>query len=156
MSAREHAAAARPDQYLGQGLLLSKIDCQWTATKMIMNHLCPGGAAELITSLTELVDHLPSSLKAARGPASHVVDYAEHADHRCRQDRRTAGLVVEADVAAGHRRTEFAAAVHQTAYRLAELPHDGRIFRGPEVQTVGDGQRLGSGRCDIAVRLGQR
>ena len=66
-----------------------------------------------------------------------------------------AGLVVEADVAAGDRQAELAAAVGQAADGLGELPHDLGLLRGAEVQAVGDGQRLGAGDGDVAVGLGE-
>ena len=37
-----------------------------------------------------------------------------------------------------------------------ELPHHARVFRGTEVQAVGDRQRNGSGGDDVAVGLGER
>ena len=66
-----------------------------------------------------------------------------------------AGLVVEADVAAGDRQAELAAAVGQAADGLGELPHDLGLLRGAEVQAVGDGERLRAGHGDVAVGLGE-
>ena len=67
-----------------------------------------------------------------------------------------AGLVVEADVAAGHRDAERLAAVGQAADGLGQLPHDLRVLRGPEVQAVGHRDRARPGHGDVPVRLGQR
>ena len=67
-----------------------------------------------------------------------------------------AGLVVEADVAAGDRDAEGGAAVGEAADRLGELPHYRRVLGRAEVQAVRHGQRPRAGRRHIAVRLGQR
>src|SRR5512133_1426247 len=155
MSAGKHATTTRPDQHLSQRLLVSKINGEPATTEMIMNNLCPSRAGELITSPAEQVDRLSRHLEPTRGPSGDIVYQAEYTNHRRRQDWRIACLVIEADVAAGHRSAQFAAAVHEPAYRLAELPHDRRIFWGSEVETVGDRQRHRTGGRDIAVRLRQ-
>ena len=67
-----------------------------------------------------------------------------------------AGLVVEADVAAGDRDAEGGAAVREAAHGLLELPHHARILGRTEVQAVGDGLGGGAGDGDVAERLGQR
>ena len=67
-----------------------------------------------------------------------------------------AGLVVEADVAAGDRDAQRLAAVGQPAHRLGELPHHRRVLRRAEVQAVGHRQRPGAGGGHVAVGLGQR
>ncbi len=50
-------------------------------------------------------------------------------------------LVVEADVAAGHRRVERAAGVGDAAAGLAELEEDLGLLRVAEVEAVGDAER---------------
>ena len=72
------------------------------------------------------------------------------------QDRRPAGRVVEADVAAGHRKPERAAAVGEPAAGLGEGPHHFGFLGGAEVQAVGDGVRHGAGGGHVAVGLGER
>src|SRR5665811_361223 len=71
-------------------------------------------------------------------------------------DRRVAGLVVQRDVAAGHRDAERPAALRDASHGLCELPHDTRVLRRAEVQAVRDRQRHGPGSRDVAVGLGQR
>ena len=115
----------------------------------------PGRAAELRTRLAEQQQRLAVRPPAAGDAAADVLVHAEHADDRRRVDRDVAGLVVEADVAAGDRQAELAAAVGQAADGLGELPHDLGLLRGAEVQAVGDGERLGAGDGDVAVGLGQ-
>ena len=94
--------------------------------------------------------------EAGRRTARDVVDHAEHRDHRRRQDRGLAGLVVEADVAAGDRDAELDAAVLEPAAGLGELPHHARVLGRAEVEAVGDRQRPGAAGRDVAVGLGQR
>ena len=79
--------------------------------------------------------------KAGRDAAAHVVDDAEHADHRGGQDRRGTGLVVEADVAAGDRNAQRRTAIRETADGLRELPHHAGVLGRAEVEAVGDRDR---------------
>ena len=68
-----------------------------------------------------------------------------------------AGLVVEADVAAGDRDAELARSRRRARARPAANCHiTCRVLRRAEVQAVGDGQRRGAGGRDVAVGLGQR
>src|SRR5215211_5897271 len=129
MGAREQTSAARPDQHLSQRLLLSKINRRRPPAKMIMDDCCPCRAGQFVAGLTE------------------------QADYWCWQDRRVAGLVVETDVPAGHRRPQHPAAIREPAYRLAELPHDRRILRRAKVEAVSDRQRLSPRGRDISVGL---
>ncbi len=73
-----------------------------------------------------------------------------------RVDRDVAGLVVEADVAAGDRDAELEAAVGEAGDGLRELPHDARVLGRAEVEAVGDRERHRTGGGDVAVGLGQR
>ena len=84
-----------------------------------------------------------------------VVDDPEDRDHRRRQDRGLAGLVVEADVAAGHRDAELEAGVLEAAAGLGELPHHARVLRRAEVEAVADRERGRATRGDVAVGLGE-
>ena len=61
-----------------------------------------------------------------------VLHHAEHGDHRGGQDRRLAGLVVEADVPAGDRDAELEAGVLEAAAGLRELPHDVGVLGEPK------------------------
>src|ERR1035437_10030989 len=61
-------------------------------------------------------------------------------------DRDVGSLVVQRDVAAGHRDTESLAALRDTTRCLRELPHDTRVLRRTEVQAVRDRQRARTGR----------
>src|SRR5215204_3961161 len=101
---------------------------------MIMDDLCPGRSGELVTGLAEQADGIAWNGKAHRGPVRDIVDDAQDTDDRRRQDRHLTGLVVEANVAASHRRAQLTATVNQTTDGLGELPHHRRILRGPEVE----------------------
>ena len=75
-----------------------------------------------------------------------------------RGDGAGRGLVVEGDVAAGHRQTERPARVRQAAHALAQLPERLGPGRVAVVEAVGDAQGPGAGDRDVAGRLrdGQR
>ncbi len=85
-----------------------------------------------------------------------VVNDTKHTNDGRWEDRGLASLVVETDVAAGHRYAEFQAAICQPAHCLGKLPHDARVFGRAEVKTVGHGQRLRACRRDIPIRLCKR
>ncbi len=121
-----------------------------------MDDVRPLGAVELVARRAEEVD-VGVVAAEARGRALRDVGHdAEHADDGGRVDRDVTGLVVEADVAAGHRDAEELAALGDAADRLAELPHDARVLRRAEVEAVGDGERRGARGRDVAVGLGER
>ena len=67
-----------------------------------------------------------------------------------------AGLVVEADVAAGDRGAQGPAGLGEPAGRLGELPHHRRVLGRAEVEAVGHRERSRAGARHIAVGLGQR
>ena len=67
--------------------------------------------------------------------------------------RADGALVVERDVAAGHRGAERAAGVGDPAARLAELEEHFGLFGVAEVEAVGDAERPRPGAGDIAGRL---
>src|SRR5690606_38285640 len=142
----DHAVAGGGDQDLGQQALPLQVHPRGQAAEVVVDDLGPGRAAELLAGVAEQVDQLALLPEGGRGAAGHVVDDAEDGDHRGRVDGGLAGLVVQRDVAAGHRGAELPAAVRQAAYRLGELPHDRRVLGRAEVQAVGDGERLGAGR----------
>src|SRR5919112_3272947 len=112
MRAAEQASPARPDHHVREALLKIEIN-RWRATpKMIMDGLGPRGSRQLLTSPTQQIDCIARHSEAHRGPTSDIVDDPEDAHDRSGQDRDVASLVIEADVAAGHRRAEFATAVN--------------------------------------------
>ena len=68
-------------------------------------------------------------------------------------DRAAVGLVVERDVPGDDRDPERLAGGGHALDRLGELPGDLRLLRVPEVQAVGDRERLAAGARDVARRL---
>ena len=124
---------------------------------MPVDHLCPGRTAELVARLAEQQQGLPGFAADPRwDTAADVVEHAEHADHRCWQDRRFPRLVEEAHVAAGHRDAELRAAVGEPVHGPLELPHHARVGGRAEVQAVGHRERLCAAGRHIAVGLGER
>ena len=123
---------------------------------MPVHFVRPLGSTELVVRLPEDVDELAILLPSHRRAASNIVDHAEHTNHRRRKNRNFTGLVVERHVATSDRRSEFETTIGQPTNRLGELPHHFRILRRTEVQAVRDRQRLRTGDCDIAIRLGKR
>src|SRR5690606_40523132 len=125
--------------------------------EVVVHHLRPRRSTELVPGLAEQQQGLPRLGTDAGGDAAaHVVDHAEHAHHRGRQNRLVAGLVVEAPVTAGHGHAELRATVGGAVHGTLELPHDPRVLRRTEVEAVGDGYRRRATGGDVAVRLGQR
>ncbi|CKV08648.1 Uncharacterised protein [Mycobacterium tuberculosis] len=124
---------------------------------MVCGHLRPHGTVELVAGVAQQHQRFPGlGAQAGRDAPTHIVDDAEHPDHRRGQDCRRTGLVVETHVATGHRNPEVRTAIGQTADRLRELPHHAGVLGGTEVQAVGHRDRGGAGDGDVAVRLGQR
>ena len=113
-------------------------------------------AAEFAEVLAEEHDVETVGGKHARQRARGVLDHADDADDRRRQNRAAVGLVVQAHVAAGDRNLERAARLAEPGDGLGELPHDLRPLRIAEVQAVGRADRHGAGARDVARRFGQR
>ena len=89
-----------------------------------MHHVGPLGAGQLLARLTEQ-EHGVAWLCATDGSTpGDVLDDSEDPHDRRREDRCVAGLVVEADVAAGDGYAELEAGVGKAAYGFRELPHD--------------------------------
>ena len=149
--------ARRGGEHLGEQLLALEIDARRQPAEMVGGDLRPDRAVELVAGVAEQDQRLPRfGAQPGRDAPVDVVDHAEHADDRRREDRRGAGLVVEADVAAGDRNAKRRTAVGETADRLTELPHHRRVLRRAEVEAVGHRDRRRAGDGDVAVRLGQR
>ena len=72
-----------------------------------------------------------------------VVEHADAADRRRRQDAAAVGLVVERDVAGDDREIERPAGLADAADAADELAHDLRPLGIAEIEVVGDGERLG-------------
>ena len=144
------AASSAPER-----LLALEVDGGRHPAQVAVHDAGPGRAVELEGCGAEQVDVVALVLPARRHAARHVVDGAEHGDHRGRVDRHVAGLVVEADVAAGHRDPELEAAVGQPLDRLRELPHDLGVLGAAEVQAVAHRDRGRARDGDVAVRLGE-
>ncbi len=151
----DHAVAGGGDQDLAEQALALQVDLRGQAAEVVVDHLGPGRAAELLTRVAQQVQQLAVLLEGDRRAPGHVVDDAEDRDHRGGVDGGLAGLVVERDVAARDRGAQLQAAVGQAAHGLRELPHDRRVLRRAEVQAVGDRQRLRARRGHVAVGLRQ-
>ena len=111
---------------------------------------------ELQLVFAQKEDGVTLVLERLRAHAVHVLDEPNHPDRRRRIYSRAARLVVEAHVAARHRRVEPAAGLGEAGHRLAELPHDLGVLGVPEVEAVGDRQRLRARAGDVSRGLGQR
>jgi hypothetical protein len=107
-----------------QRLLRGEVDPGRQPAEVSVHVVRPLGAGELVTCLAQQQHDLVRCREADRHPAAHIGENTEHPDHRRRVDRHVAGLVVEADVAAGDRYAELETRVGQAAGRLGELPHD--------------------------------
>ena len=102
----DQAVARGVDQDVGELLLGGQVDPRRQAAEVAVHDVGPLRAGELLAGRAEQVDLLALRDEAGRRTPGDVVDHAEHRHHRGRQDRRLAGLVVEADVAAGDQDAE--------------------------------------------------
>ena len=118
--------------------------------------VCPLATGKLIAGVAKQIDELTVRSPGHRRSAIDIVDNTQDSDNRRGQDRRVARLVIERDVAAGHRDSQGRARIGQTPHRFRELPHHFWIFRRPEVQAVGHRERDGSGDAHVPIRLRER
>ena len=125
----EHAVARAGHEDLAEQSLALQVDDGRQPAEVAVHVVRPLAAGELVAGVAQQVDQLAVELPADRRAPLDVVDHAEHADHRRRQDRRVAGLVVEGDVAAGDRDAELEAAVGKAGRGLRELPHHLGVLR---------------------------
>ena len=145
--------AGRVDEQLAQRALGSEVDLRREAAEVVVLDVGPLRAGELLAGLPEQQHPVAGGREARGGARGDVLDHAEHRDDRRRQDRGLAGLVVEADVAAGDRDAELEAGVLEAAAGLGELPHHGRVLGRAEVEAVADRHRRRPARRDVAVGL---
>src|SRR6185503_14345113 len=104
--------------------------------------------------LADQQDRLTLSLERERCRLCEVVEHADAADARCRQDAAALRLVVERYVPGNDREVERLAGFGDAAHATDELSHDLRLLRIAEVQIVGDGERLAANRGDVAPGFG--
>ena len=114
----------------------------------------PDRAAELDPGLPQQPDVEAGSGEAGGDGGGGVGEQAEDADDRGRVDGPARRLVVEADVAPGHRQPEGAAGGGHPVHGGRERPHHLGPLGAGEVEAVGDRDRLGAGAGDVAGRLG--
>ena len=96
----------------------------------------------------------PSRFSARIDRLPRVGDQADAADHRGRQDRAAAGLVVERHVARHDRIVERQAGLADALDRADELAHDLGPLGVAEIHIVGQRQRHGADRGQVAPALG--
>ncbi len=84
----------------------------------------------------------------------HVVQNSDHPKHGRGIYTFTQRLVVETDVAAGDRNLKLLAGFGDAIDRLRKLPHDVRLLRIAEVQTIGCAHRSRARTSDFARGLG--
>ena len=89
-----------------------------------------------IDRLAKKDDSIPFIFKPLAGNVFRLFDQADHPHRRGRVDGPGRVLVVQADVAAGHRRAERLARLGQAAHALFKLPKQLRIVRITKVQIV--------------------
>ena len=124
----DQALARGIDQDLAQSALTVEVDVGRQTTEVIVRDLGPGRATELVGRGAKQVDVLTGGLPARGGPAGHIVHHAQDRDHRGRMDGHVGSLVVQRDVASGHRDAESPAARRDAPHGLGELPHDAGVL----------------------------
>ena len=91
-----------------------------------------------LASVTDQHQGLTRADPKRRWGEGQGLDQPKGADDRCRMDVGAARLVVEADVAPDDRQFERETGLRHAIDRFRELPHDDRVLRVSEVQTVDD------------------
>ena len=89
-----------------------------------------------IDRLAKKDDSIPFIFKPLAGNVFRLFDQADHPHRRGRIDGPGRVLVVQADVAACHRRAKRLAGLGQAAHALFKLPKQLRIVRITKVQIV--------------------
>ncbi len=98
-------------------------------------------AAEMALGLADQQDRLAGALEGEAHRAGGVVDQADAADRRRRQDAAAIGLVVERDIAGDDGVVEREAGLAHAFDAAGELAHDLRPLGIAEIHVVGDGER---------------
>ena len=108
--------------------------------------------------MSEQDERLAFRLEPDRRALRPIVEQPDAADRRRRQDgaaaARRLALVVEADVAAHDREVERAAGFAHAFEAADELRHDLGPLGVAEVEAVGDRERPGADRAEVAVGFG--
>ena len=87
---------------------------------------------------------------------ARVLQHAEAADRRRRQDALALGLIVKADIAGDDGEIQRLAGRRHAADGGGELAHDLGLFRIAEIHVVGDGERPGADGGQVAPGFGHR
>src|SRR5690606_11769689 len=83
-------------------------------TKVVMNGVGPGRAVKFVTGGAEEINILTLILPGTGDTTSNIINNAKHTNHRGRKDWLVTGLVVEADIATGHRNPQSFARLGET------------------------------------------
>ena len=102
------------------------------------------------------ISALPSRFRARSTASGRVGDQPDAADHRGRQDRLAARLVVERHVARDDRVVERQAGLAHALDAAGELAHDLGLLGVAEIHVVGQRQRQRADRGQVAPALGHR
>ena len=114
-----------------------------------------GGLTQMALGLPNQQRHVTIA-RQTRQRLIGILDQADRADGRRRQDALTVGLVVERDVARHDRHIKRAAGLTDALDRADKLAHDLGLFRVAEVEVVRRGQRCRARGDQIAVGFGHR
>ena len=116
--------------------------------------------SQVVAAAANHVDQVALGFKAEGGYVLDVVHQADHGDGRGREDRldlvADRGLVVEADVSAGHRGFELQTGLAHTLDGADELPVHLGVVGIAKVEAVGDGAGGSARAGDVAGVLGHR
>ena len=95
-------------------------------------------------------------LEGERRRGGEILQQADPADGGGRQDGPAVGLIVERHVAGHHREIQRPAGFRDPAHAADELAHDLGPFRIAEIEVVGEGERGGADRGEIAKSFRHR
>ncbi len=150
MSRPKQATLGARDQIVHESSLGGEIDARWCAALETVQRLPQRRAAELRARFPQHEHHVTRRGRVTRHRAVDPRQETDHPHHGGWVHGAGRALVVERDVAAGHRRPERPAGVGDAAAGLAELVEDLGALRAAEVEAVGDSEGAGAGAGDVA------
>src|SRR5204863_106783 len=136
-----------------QALLRLEVDPRRRAAHQAVDHRQVLAPAQLLARAAEKRDHVALGPPPRREMRLHVVEQPHHRDGGRGRDVAPLGLVVEAHVAAHHRRLERDAGVADALHALLELPHDVGLLGVAVVEAVAHRERPRADRDQVARRL---
>ncbi len=135
-------------------LLKAKIDLGNGAFFLAFDFAQVNRLAQMPPGFADHDDHVAGALEGHRRHLGDVLHQPDAADGGRGQDAFAIGLVVERAIAADHREIQRPAGSADAVDAGDDFPHDFGLLRIAVIQIVGDGQRRGAHRGQVAPGFG--